>query len=63
MHNIVEEITTLSKDFDRLRSAFREGDEDNRAVVLRMCAAKAEHVAVLFREMADALERGLKKVL
>jgi len=61
--DIVEEITTLARDLGGLMVAYSAcGDDSESASLLRMCAAKAEHAAGLFRELADALDRGLSRV-
>lgn len=56
--DITEEVATLSQDLGCLREAFGE-NVHNRAVVLRMCAAKAEHAGSIMRQLADALDQGL----
>jgi hypothetical protein len=55
--SITQDVLVLKGDFESLRSAFKETGA-NRATVLRMAAAKAEHVAMVWRQMADGLDQG-----
>jgi len=54
--DIVGELRVLSQDIGLLAQIYRR-DLEERAAVLRMLAAKWEHVAHMFRCQAEQLDR------
>jgi hypothetical protein len=54
MLDIVGELRALTQDIGSLRDAYRESERPD--LVLKMTAAKCDHVASVFREIAEAIE-------
>lgn len=59
--DIEEELKVISRDLGHLAQVYRL-DEDDCSLVLRMLASKWEHVARLFRQSADKMDRERAKL-